>query len=181
MLETAFAEDGYDFGVSPEKLARHVLTRKGMDGHRGLLAIDVGLNLPVVGLGASAPTYYGAVGERLGCPVVLSEHAGVANAVGAVVGQVSMRLSGQVTGVGEGRYRVHFVDGPEDFTDQDAALTALEKRLGDEAMENARASGAEGVRLHLSRDIRQAEIEGKAIFVQADIVATASGRPRIAV
>jgi len=117
----------------------------------------------------------------LNCRVVLPEHAGVANAIGAVVGQISMRMSGQVTGIGEGRYRVYFIDGPQDFSDQELALCALEKHLGEAAMRSARESGAQGVRLKVTRNVRQAEVEGKAIFIEADIVATASGRPRIAV
>ncbi len=181
LLETAFAEDSAEFDLPVVELARHVLTRKGLDHHRGILALDAGLNLPVIGLGASASSYYGAVGERLNCKVVLPEHAGVANAVGAVVGQISMRLSGQVTGVGEGQYRVHFVDGPQDFSDQERALSALETRLGDDAIAAAKASGAEGVRVRFERDIRAAEVEGKSVFVEAEITATASGRPRIAV
>ncbi|MCP5073296.1 MAG: hydantoinase/oxoprolinase family protein [Rhodobacteraceae bacterium] len=180
LLETAFAEDDVDFGLPVAELARHVLTRKGLDRHRGLVALDAGLNLQVIGLGASAPSYYGAVGERLRCPVLLPEHAGVANAVGAVVGQISMRLSGQVTAIGEGRYRVHFTDGPQDYSDQERALTDLETRLGDEAVTAAKSSGAESVLLRLERDIRAPEVEGKCVFVEADVTATASGRPRIA-
>ncbi len=66
LLESAFAQEEDDFGLSPEDLARHVLTQRALSGHRGLMRMDAGLNLPVVGLGASAPTYYPAVGERLG-------------------------------------------------------------------------------------------------------------------
>ena len=181
LLETAFSEDAHEFGLPATALARHVLTRKGMDHHRGVLALDAGLNLPVIGLGASAASYYGAVGERLSCKVVVPEHAGVANAIGAVVGQISMRLSGHITSVGEGCFRVHFTDGPQDFSDQGAALSALETWLGDEAVAAAKSAGAQGVRLRFERDIRAAQVEGKAVFVEADITAVASGRPRIAV
>ena len=181
LLEAAFAEDETDFGVPSLQLARHVLAQRGMAHHRGLVALDVGLNLPVIGLGASAPSYYGAVGERLSTRMVLPEHAGVANAIGAVVGQISMRKSGQITSAGEGRFRVHFPDGPEDFGKLDAAISALATHLGDLAASDARASGAEGVRVRVERDMRMATIEGKEVFVEADLTAVATGRPRIAV
>ena len=180
LLETAFAEEGTDFGLPPEQLARHVLTRRGTQNHRGLVALKVGLSLPVIGLGASAPSYYGAVGDRLSTPVILPEHAGVANAIGAVVGQVSMRSSGLITSIGENRYRVHFTDGPQDFNDLPRALSALETRLGDAAMDAARKAGAEGIRLHHEQEVRNAVIDGRDVFVEAELTAIASGRPRIA-
>ena len=156
LLEAAFAEDSYNFDLPVGELARHVLTRKGLDHHRGVVALDVGLNLPVIGLGVAAHSYYGAVGKRLNCKVVVPEHAGVANAIGAVVGQISMRLKGQITSVGEGRYRVHFIAGPRDFGNQDEALTALEKSLGDAAWKTAQDSGAVGIRLRFEQDITSA-------------------------
>ncbi len=180
LLDAAFAEDDTDFGVPSDDLAKHILSRRGMAHHRGLVAIDVGLNLPVIGLGASAPSYYGAVGERLSTRMILPKYAGVANAIGAVVGQISMRKSGQITSAGEGRFRVHFLDGPKDYNDQNVALSELEAHLSDTAKADAISSGAEGIRLRVEKDIRTANIEGKDVFVEADITAIASGRPRIA-
>lgn len=180
LLETAFAEDDADFDLPEDQLARHVLTRFGTQQHRGLVALNVGLNLPVIGLGASAHSYYGAVGKRLSTPVILPEHAGVANAIGAVVGQISMRKSGLITSIGESRYRVHFIEGPKDFNDLDLALTKLENRLSEDAMSAARDSGAYGIRLHMETDLRNAVIDGRDVFVEAELTAVASGRPRIA-
>ena len=181
LLTAAFSEDGTDWnGLPPETLARHVLVQEGLGHHRGLLTIDVGLNLPVVGLGASAPTYYPAVGTRLNTKMILPEHAGVANALGAVVGQISMRLSGTVTSPAEGRFRVHFVEGPQDFASETEALTALENNLSDKATDQARQSGAVDLRVAVERNIRKSEVEGREVFVEAEIKVTASGRPRIA-
>ena len=180
LLETAFAEDEFDFGISPQDLARHVLLRKGLESHRGLVTLDAGLNRPVIGLGAPAHSYYGAVGDRLSTKTIMPEYAGVANAIGAVVGQVSMRVSAQVTSQGEGRYRVHFETGPEDFASEEDALSNLEARLKDEALSGAKDAGAEGIRVRFDRDVKTAEVEGRKVFVEAEITAIASGRPRIA-
>ena len=180
LLETAFAEDQFDFGLPAKDLARHVLTKQGMANHRGLMAIDLGLNLPLVGLGASAHSYYGAVGERLNTRVVVPEYAGVANAIGAVVGQISMRVSGQITSQGEGQFRVHFETGPQDFTNQDNALSALEEHLSEQAVSGARDAGAQGIRVRVERDIRMAKVESREVFIEAELTAIASGRPRIA-
>ncbi|MFY9213058.1 MAG: hydantoinase/oxoprolinase family protein [Aestuariivita sp.] len=179
LLETAFAEEASYFEGAPEVLARHVLTRRGLENHRGLLAVDVALNVPVVGLGASAPTYYPAVGTRLGCEMVLPEHAGVANAVGAIVGRVTVRKSGTITAPSEGRFRVH-LDQPEDFGDQTAALTRLETVLRDATTTEARAAGAEDIEVRVYRDIKTAQTEARVVFVEAELTVEATGRPRVA-
>ncbi|MCR9127121.1 MAG: hydantoinase/oxoprolinase family protein [Rhodobacteraceae bacterium] len=180
LLETAFAEDTPDFGVPAADLARHVLTHRGLAGHRGLLALDVALNLPVVGLGASAPAYYPAVGEALRCRMILPEHAGVANAIGAVVGRVTMRRSGTVTAPSEGRFRVHLDSGPEDFTSSEEALQRIEAALRAAASADAAAAGAEDIDVAVTRDIRTARLEARDVFVEAMITVEASGRPRVA-
>ena len=180
LLESAFAEEDQDFGVPGADLARHVLMQRALANHRGLLALDAGLNVDVVGLGASAPSYYPAVGERLHCRMILPQHAGVANAIGAVVGRVSMRRSGTVTSPAEGRYRVHLDTGPEDFTEADTALAMLENLLSQEARQAAEAAGAEDIHIHVQRDIRTAEVEAKQVFVEGMLTVEASGRPRVA-
>ncbi len=180
LLEAAFSEEEPDFGLPPDLLARHVLTQNGLAGHRGLVALDAALNVDVVGLGASAPSYYPAVGEKLRCRMILPLHAGVANAIGAVVGRVTMRKSGSVTAPSEGRFRAHLESGPEDFADSNTALLRLEKTLKQEAEAEARAAGAEGIQTSVYRDIRTARTEGKEVFVEASITVEANGRPRVA-
>ncbi|WP_170334455.1 hydantoinase/oxoprolinase N-terminal domain-containing protein [Ruegeria arenilitoris] len=180
LLETAFAEEAEAFGVPSAELARHVLTQKGLSGHRGLLALDTTLNVDVVGLGASAPSNYPAVGERLRCRMILPEHAGVANAIGAVVGRLTLRRTGTVTSPSEGRFRVHLEDGPQDFNESDAALNLLESVLRSEAEGAVRQAGAEDIRVVVDRDIRTARIEAQDVFVEAMITVEASGRPRVA-
>lgn len=180
LLDAALAEDPRFAGADPMALAGHPLLRAGLDGHRALLAFDTHLALPVVGLGASAPAYYGAVGDRLRCPMILPDHAGVANAIGAVVGQVTQRLSGLITSPAEGRFAAHMADGVQVFSDAEAALAAMEAALSVEAEARALRAGAAEAAVTVSRDIREAEIEGRRMFVEARVTAVAAGRPRVA-
>ncbi len=180
LLETAFAEEEVPFGPSPEVLARHVLMQRGLRGHRGLVRLETGLNVPVVGLGASAATYYPAVGEMLGTQMILPEHAGVANAIGAVVGRVTMRQSGTVTSPSEGKYRVHLAGGPQDFGDADSALALLETVLRGQATADAQAAGAFDIQISVQRDVRTAGVEAREVFIEAMITVEAAGRPRVA-
>jgi N-methylhydantoinase A/oxoprolinase/acetone carboxylase beta subunit len=179
LLEAAFDEDG-GFDEQAEGLARHPLTTAGLNRHRGVVEVTLRLGVPVIGLGASAPSYYGAVGERLGCEMILPEHAGVANAIGAVVGQVSQRAQGLVSSPGEGRFTAHLPDGLQTYTSRDAALEALETALVAEATARAQAAGAADLRVTATRDIREAQVEGNPMFIEATVTVTASGRPRVA-
>ena len=180
LLETAFAEDDVEFDLPPEMLAAHVLMQKGLDRHHGLVRLDSGLGVPVVGLGASAGCYYPAVGARLGCQMILPEHAGVANAIGAVVGRVTIRRGGTVTSPSEGKYRVHLESGPEDYAGSDAAMDALEAALSAEARAEAEAAGAVDIHVTARREVKEAQAEARRVFLEAEIVVEASGRPRIA-
>ena len=180
LLEAAFAEDPAFAGENPETLARHALMSAGLGQHRGVVEMSARLGVPVIGLGASAPSYYGAVGARLGCQMILPEHAGVANAIGAVVGQVSQRATGVVSSPAEGRFTAHFADGLQSYASRDAAMDAMEAVLVAEASERARRAGAQELRLITARDIREAQVEGRPMFIEATITVTASGRPRVA-
>ncbi len=180
LLEAAFAEEPGFAGEAPEALARHRLLSAGLDHHRGVVELTARLGVPVIGLGASAPSYYGAVGERLGCEMILSEHAGVANAIGAVVGQISQRMSGLVSSPSEGRFVAHLAEGLQAYPTRDEALAAMEHWLAAETSARARAAGAEDLRLTMSRDLREADVEGRAMFLEGTVTVTASGRPRIA-
>lgn len=180
LLEAAFAEDPAFAGQDSTVLARHALTRAGLGGHKGVVQTRLSLAVPVIGLGASAPSYYGAVGDALGCQMILPQHAGVANAIGAVVGQISQRASASVTSPAEGRYIAHLPEGLQHFADQETALASVEAALTQEASDRAARAGAADVHITVARDIREAQIEGRQMFVEARITVTASGRPRVA-
>lgn len=175
LLETGFAEDGFDPG-----LARHVLTQAGLDGHSATISMDLRLGRPVVGLGASAPAWYPAVGRRLKGEMILPEEAGVANAVGAVVGRITARREGTITAPSEGKYRVHLPQGPEDFADVVPAMSRLEDALRQMATMAAQQAGAAAIEVRVTRDMRTAQLDAREVFVEATFVVEASGRPRIA-
>ena len=179
LLEAAFAEDNRDW-ADPAGLAEHPLTLAGLDRHQGVVSMSLNLGVPVIGLGASAPSYYGAVGERLNTRMILPEHAGVANAIGAVVGQVAMRASGTVTSPGPGIFVAHLGAGPQQFGGRDEAIAALTSELQADATARARAAGVEEIRIKAESEVREVEIEGQPMFIEAAVRVTAQGRPRIA-
>ncbi|KAG1713737.1 hypothetical protein GQR58_002204 [Nymphon striatum] len=176
LLETAFGEEGW---ADPAVLARHVLMTEGRKNYRNIVRVNAGLALPIIGLGASAQNYYGAVGAALGSETILPADGDVANAIGAVVGQIAIHAEGTVTAAGEGGFRVHLPEGPSQFSTQKAALDALRFLLTSQATEKANEAGVEDVRISESLDLREAQIEAQTMFIEATLRVTARGRPRI--
>lgn len=176
MLQAALAADGLD-----EALASHILMQKGLGGHCDATRISTGLGVPVIGLGASAATYYPAVGVQMGTEMILPQDAAVANAIGAVVGRVTMRQSGTVTSPSEGRFRVHLDTGIEDFSASEDALRLLETVLSEKARADAEAAGVDDIEVQVTRDISTVQAEAREVFVQATVTVAATGRPRVAV
>ena len=175
LLEAGLSEDDL-----PTEYAEHVLMQRGLARPGGTVRVETGLAVPVVGLGASAAAYYPAVGRALRTHMILPDDGAVANAIGAVVGRVTVRKSGTITSPGEGLYRVHLPDGLEDFADQHAALGRLETVLQNAADTDARAAGAQDIQLRVHRDVRTARAEARDVFVEAVVTIEASGRPAIA-
>ncbi len=172
LLETILSEEGWD---EPAQLARHPLMMAGLKNHQNIIRLNASLAMPVIGLGASAQTYYSAVGTLLGCSTILPDDGGVANAIGAVVGQVAIHAEGTVTSGGAGVFRVHLPDGPAQFGEKDAALTALRFALTKQATEHAIASGVEEVRITESLNLREAQVEAQTMFIEATLRITARG------
>lgn len=180
LLEAAFAAEDTPFQDTPDVLAGHELMQRGLAGDNDLVRINTGLNVPVVGLGASVSSYYPQVGEALGTEMILPRHSDVANAIGAVVGRVTMRRSGTVTSPGEGRFRVHLEAGPQDFASQAEAMALLESTLEQAARDAAVAAGAADVQVSVNRDVRKAGVEAREVFIEAHVSVEATGRPRVA-
>ena len=179
ILEMAFSEEKVDFGDKPDVLAKHPLIQFGLAGYSDLIKVNVGISKKIIGLGASAPTYYPAVGAELNCEVILPEYAGVANAIGAVVGKIVMRESGVISSPSEGKYLVHLDGKPVNFTSEVKALKVLEEKLTEKSIKKAKEAGAENVSVNIDREIKTANIENRSVFVEASVLVEASGRPRI--
>jgi N-methylhydantoinase A/oxoprolinase/acetone carboxylase beta subunit len=175
VLDAAFAEDGFD----ARDPSRTFIASAALDGHRGLVRTDIGLDVPVIGLGASAATYYPAITKLLRTDAVVPTHAGVANAVGAVVGRVEISLEAIVSQPSEGRYRAHVEGAPGDFTDAESAICFALDALSEAAHSAAVAAGAEAIQVKTGREDVVVRIEGAEVFVESRVTAVASGRPRL--
>jgi hypothetical protein len=129
-------------------------------------------------VGAPAGSYYPAVALGLGVQLVVPPHAHVANAVGAVLGQVAQRVHITVTQPVRGIFKVFTPSGPVDFRVLDEALAHARALAADEARARALAAGAAAVELSFGQlDNRvENEIDGD-VFFESTVSVTASGPP----
>jgi N-methylhydantoinase A/oxoprolinase/acetone carboxylase beta subunit len=135
-------------------------------------------DMPLVAVGAPASSYYPAVASALGMPLRVPQYAEVANAVGAVLGEVSQRIHITVTQPVRGTFRVYTKGGPKDFAGVEAAIAHAKELAAAEATHNALGAGADGVQVAFSQTDNTVnnDIDGN-MFFEAIVTATASGPP----
>lgn len=134
--------------------------------------------LPLVAVGAPAESWYPAVAKTLRTALAVPRHGDVANAMGAVLGEVAQRVHLTVTQPVQGVFRVFAHDGPRDFPTLEDAYDCARDCAGEEALELARHAGASDPQLRT--DIHETSAEddnGTRIFFEARVTATASGPP----
>lgn len=164
-------------------LTEMALQRQGPNGTAGaapsVFALHFAPEIPLVAVGAPAASYYPAVAKGLGMQLQVPRYAEVANAVGAVLGQVSQRVHLTVTQPVRGTFRVFTKEGPQDFAGLDAALARARELAASEAQANAWAAGADAVEVAFSQTDNSVnnDIDGN-MFFEAVVTATASGAPR---
>ena len=177
LLGAACDHDGHSF----TDLAWYLLRAASNPDGDALVDFSVRLDRPVIGLGAPAPAYYPAVAARLGTRAVVPEHAGVANAVGAVVGGIRVQAVGTIAQPDDGLYRVFAGASPRDFPDLEAATAHARSVLEAQARKGAFDAGAGEVDLSIEQRDDAAVVEGRETLVERTVIAVASGRPRFAV
>lgn len=182
ILETAFTEDGLDGAAT----VAHALVQRAVDashgiGNHGIARLTVALDRPVIGLGASASLHYAGLPSLVGNDCVVPDDADVANALGAVVGQVRVSSEATVSQPSEGIFRLTAGDdSPRDFAEEAQALAEGEARIRAIVSEQALAAGTDTAEIDIERDVKATVVEGRRMFIEARLTATASGRPRIA-
>ncbi len=166
------------------KLGRRMIDRAlaGEAAPASLIQTRLTLMRPLVAIGAPVASYYPEVAKRLNTRLVIPPHAGVTNAVGAVASGVVQTVEALITQPSEGRFRLHLPTAVEDFTDLAAAAIRATAAVEAQATAQAERAGAGEVQLSVSRkDKAVRERGGFEIFIESKIVATAFGRPRLAV
>jgi N-methylhydantoinase A/oxoprolinase/acetone carboxylase beta subunit len=175
VLETAFAESGFE---GPQTVA-HATVQAALDGDHGVARLNVSLDRPVIGLGASAGLVYPRVGELLGAEAIIPPHADVANAVGAVVGEVRASVIGSIAAPREDVFRAAVGDIVRDFGAEEEALAFVRNEAERLALTRAEEAGAEDAHVETVVDVNDVNVDGLRSFIEATVTAVATGRPRL--
>lgn len=177
VLETAYCDDGLD---GPSLIGSPIVAR-ALDRTDGLVRHALIIDRPLIGLGAAAHAYYPAVAETLSIGSLVPDHADVANAVGAVVGQVRVSLTFSIERGEDGTYLLTGSDLPEGaktrFADEDAAMSGARALAQQAAQDKAALAGALDCVIDVDSDVQSAVIEDQRQFIAATVTAVATGRP----
>ena len=92
----------------------------------GLAGVAVTPRVPVVAVGGPVKVFYPEVGRRLGAEMVFPEHCEVGNAVGAATSLIARQTIIEVSGDGNGQFRVHGIEGTRLFAAGAEALTCAD-------------------------------------------------------
>ena len=127
ILAACLAEDG----VADLDPAKSISIDRALRRAPGIARFAISLDRPLVGLGASAPVYYPAIAEMLATESAIPGDSDVANAIGAVVGQVRTSVTVFITMPEDGIYVLNGAGESLRFTDEghsfaDARARAIE-------------------------------------------------------
>ncbi|NTF70211.1 hydantoinase/oxoprolinase family protein [Rhizobium rhizogenes] len=177
ILAACLAEDG----VADLDPTKSISIDRALRRAPGIARFAVSLDRPLVGLGASAPVYYPAIAAMLASESAIPADSDVANAIGAVVGHVRTSATVFVTMPEDGIYVLNGAGETLRFTDEEKSFSMARERSIAVAMAQARLNGAVDPVIAVDEQVDAPEVEGNRKLIEARFIATASGRPRIAV
>jgi N-methylhydantoinase A/oxoprolinase/acetone carboxylase beta subunit len=148
------------------------------------LECRLGLRQPVVAVGAPVEAYLPRTSDLLDTDLIVPPNADVGNAIGAVVGGVVQQLRALIRPVDADLfYRLYLSDSVHDFHSVEEAVAFAKDVLHTKVEALARQAGADQVEVQMSREDRHAPVEemwGQDIYLETELVFTATGRPSVA-
>ena len=138
--------------------------------HEGFLELDFRADFTLVGIGAPTHLFLPKVAEKLGCPYIIPRDAEVANALGAVLSditsEVTLAVSVNTSYNIQGNYLIYLPDGVLGFNKEAEAVEEAKKIALKMAEEDARRMGARG-ELRFDVSIRSSQLYDKSGSVKS--------------
>jgi N-methylhydantoinase A/oxoprolinase/acetone carboxylase beta subunit len=178
-----------DEGTPPDweqQSAATALLARALNAPQGLkLDCQLTLKQPVVAIGAPVQAYLPRTAHLLHTELTIPDHAGVANALGAVVGGVVQQIRVLIHPLDEdsAQFRVHLPDGVHDFGTLEESVAYAERVVPGRLEELARQAGAAQAEIKMVREDRTAPVKGNLvndIYLSTVLTFTAVGRPSLA-
>jgi N-methylhydantoinase A/oxoprolinase/acetone carboxylase beta subunit len=143
-----------------------------------LIDARISLATSLIAIGAPVGAYYPEVARRLGADLLVPEHAGVCNAVGAVAGVVSETCEVLVNQPTFKVFRVHDPAGSRDYSEADEAIEEARRVSREHALAAARRAGASDPHVETSVQERRAHAGSAGDYLaEATVRSRATGRP----
>jgi len=177
LLEALSAASGSPMTESQQELVQRSFNSTSLTG----FSLIPHLQVPIVGLGAPAASYYISSAHMLNAQLQVTEFAHVANALGAVVGTVRQEQVITISPAGGRRVSVLFPDGPVEFDALESGASAAVERAQQMATEKARNAGALEPVLEVNRVDNTVNDGDELVFFESCITAIATGRPGAAI
>jgi N-methylhydantoinase A/oxoprolinase/acetone carboxylase beta subunit len=135
---------------------------------------------PIIGIGAPAVVFIPKAGEKMRSEFVVPEHADVANAVGAIVGTLSIRDIIRIHADEKGVFRVSGAHDAPRFSSADEATAWAVRYLKDDLIARAQHSGCHDPDIQIDvKDHLAPSQDGAPVFVGREIHGHAQGVPTL--
>ena len=140
------------------------------------LTLNYNLSYPIIGIGAPTGTMLKFLRNYINGEVLIPEYANVANAVGAISGQVIVREAAMIKVGEETNYKI-FTRNKQDYaTDLEEATQKAIDLLENLALEKAKLSGAVSPSLKIiAKDKISRTSDGAFLFIERNIRCEAKG------
>ncbi|MFO8143959.1 MAG: hydantoinase/oxoprolinase family protein, partial [Dehalococcoidales bacterium] len=180
LIKSALVEEGGFPESGWSGLGRLFVDQALGAGDLETISVALSLRRPVIGIGAPAATYLSILAEKLRTRLYVPEHAEVANAIGAVASGVVQTVHALIKHLGENKfYRVYLPFGARDFQSLDEAVSYARRTVSRLARNRAHRAGSGVVGVHIAQHDRTARVYGTRQHIETEVIATATGRPRI--
>ncbi len=144
----------------------------------GLAEVSIGTSVPVVAVGGPVKVFYPEAGRRLRTELLVPDYFEVANAVGAASGVIARSVLVEVSGDGNGLFRVHDAEGTRQFAGGAEAIAYADAKARSFARTAVLAMGGQepDVRVTIEKRHLPEAIDDNGLL-SAQITAEAVARP----
>ena len=157
------------------------LVRNWLENGNDDVRVRIGLNYPVVGIGAPVHIYLSDAAELLETDAIIPEHADVANAIGAITSRVVIEKIIEISPSDTGGYILSGLPNAPEFGDFHDAHEHATAELQTVVRKQAAEAGTSDTRVEILVHDRVAPTaRGSQIFIGRVLTARLSGRPDIA-
>ncbi len=171
-LQSIATKQGYSFDITKDKNFKFFLEPFFKQAKTNSdICVPIGLNYPIVAIGAPVKAYLPAVGSLLNTQVIIPEHSEVACAIGAAMGKVSEKITALI----KPGYKVHAPWGCETFMYSEDACDRILTKGKEIVLENAKRAGITNPEITVNRDKVTSDTNYGMVFIEEFFEIIASG------